>query len=190
MKAALKAWLPLAILATFLAGTICMVTHQVLRQSANDPQIQLAEDWVSQIVGGTEPNRLNLGAFIDPARSLSPFGIIYDQDGNIIASSVSAPTTMTQPNGVFDTVDASASKEAVYTWQPVSGERYAVVLKRASLQDRSFYVLAGRNLEQVEMRIWRLIWQVSAAWAATLVAIAVVQNFHLIGQSARRTTKR
>lgn len=190
MKAAFKAWLPLAVLATFMAGTVCMVAHQVLRQSANDPQIQLAEDWVDQIVGGTDPNRLNLGPFIDPARSLAPFGIVYNQDGNIIASSVSAPSTMTQPHGVFDTVDAASTKDARYTWQPATGERYAVVLKRASLQDKSYYVLAGRNLEQVEARMWRLVWQVIAAWVVTLGAIAITQNLHLVGRAVRRTTKR
>ncbi|HVI69191.1 MAG TPA: hypothetical protein VM581_01915 [Magnetospirillaceae bacterium] len=186
MKAAFKAWLPLAVLATLMAGIICLVTHQTLRQSANDPQVQMAEDWVDQIVGGTDPNRLNLGPFIDPARSLSPFGIVYNQDGNIIASSVSAPSTMTQPSGVFDTVDAAAAKQATYTWQPASGERYAVVLKRASLQDKSYYVLAGRNLKQVESRAMRLIWQIAAGWAITLVAIAVTQNLHLVGHLVRR----
>ncbi len=190
MKAAFKAWFPLAVLATFVAGTICMVTHQVLRQSANDPQIQMAEDWVDQIVGGTNPNRLNLGPFIDPARSLAPFGIVYNQDGNIIASSVSAPSTMTQPDGIFDTVDVAATKQATYTWQPASGERYAVVLKRASLQNKSYYVLAGRNLKQVESRMWRLVGQVTAAWVVTLVAIAVTQNLHLVGHVVRRATRK
>lgn len=189
MKAAFKAWLPFAVLATFLAGTICMVAHQVLRQSANDPQIQLADDWVDQIVGGTDPNRLSLGPFIDPARSLAPFGIIYDQEGNIIASSVAAPSTMTQPRGVFDVVDAASTKDARYTWQPASGERYAVVLKRASLQDKSYYVLAGRNLKQVEARVWRLVWQIAGAWALMLLAIAAAQNLHLVGRTLRQSKR-
>lgn len=189
MKAAFKAWLPLAVLATFMAGTICMITHFILRQSANDPQIQQAQDWADQIEGGTDPNRLTLGAFIDPARSLAPFGIVYDQDGRIVASSVAAPSTMLQPNGVFDTVDASAAKEARYTWQPVNGERYAAVLKRATLQEKSYYVLAGRNIKQVDERISRGLWMVGVTWAVTLVAIVVAQNLHLVGHAVRRVRR-
>jgi len=189
MRTALKAWLPFAVVATFVAGTMFLVAHQILRQSANDPQIQLAEDWVDQIVGGTAPNRLNLGPFIDPARSLQPFGIIYDQDGLIIASSVSAPSTMAQPNGVFDTVDAAPNKTARYTWQPASGERYAAVLTRTTFEEKSYYILAGRNLRAQEERIARVGWIITWAWVTTLVAIVVTQNMHLVGHLVRRRKK-
>jgi len=189
MKAALKAWLPLAILTSLIAGMVYLVAHQVLRQSANDPQIQLAEDWTDQIVGGTDANRLNLGNFIDPARSLAPFGIVYDQDGNIVASSVSSPSTMKQPNGVFDTVDAAADKTARYTWQPASGERYAAVLRRATFDNKSYYVLAGRNLRAVEDRIQRVAGIIAAGWATTVVSVFVTQNMHLVGRVVRRRKK-
>jgi hypothetical protein len=190
MKTALKAWLPLAVLTTFLIGTCYVVSQQVLRQSANDPQIQLAQDWAGQIVSGTDPNRLSLGAFIDPALSLATFGIVYDQDGNIIASSVSAPSTMKQPNGVFDTVDTAAKNEAHYTWQPASGERYAAVMKRAVFQDKSYYVLAGRNLKVVEERTSKMLQFSFAGWAGTLVAIVAAQNLHLVGHAVRRIRKK
>jgi hypothetical protein len=186
MRTALKAWLPLATLATLIAGMVGIVAHQVLRQSANDPQIQLAEDWADQIVSGTDVTRLSLGAFIDPARSLASFGIVYNQDGNIVASSVSAPSTMAQPSGVFDAVDAAANKEARYTWQPASGERYAAVLKRATFDGTSYYILAGRNLRAVDQRIHQTMWIVGSSWAATVVGVLVAQNMHLVGRIARR----
>jgi len=186
MRTALKAWLPLAVLASLVAGMVYLAAHQVLRQSANDPQIQLAEDWTDQIVGGTDANRLNLGSFIDPGRSLAPFGIVYDQDGNIIASSVSSPSTMKQPDGVFDTVDAAPTKTAQYTWQPASGERYAAVLRRATFDTASYYVLAGRNLRAVEERVQRVTWIITVSWAVTLVAVLVAQNMHLVGHLVRR----
>lgn len=185
MKAALKVWLPLAVLATFLAGIAYGAAQQVMRQSANDPQIQLAEDWANQIESSTNPQQLSLGAFIDPAHSLSPFGIIYDQSGNIIGSSVSAPSTMKQPDGVFDRVDAAADHEVRFTWQPASGDRYAVVIKRATSQDKTYYVLAGRNLREVEKREERIRWMVFVGWIITLVALIVVQNLHLVGHVLR-----
>jgi hypothetical protein len=182
MKAALKTWLPLAVLATFLVGIAFGVGQQVLRQSANDPQIQLAEDWANQIESSTNPQQLNLGAFIDPAHSLAPYGIIYDQDGNIIGSSVSAPSTMKQPDGVFDRVDATVDHEVRFTWQPASGDRYAVVIKRATIQDKLYYVLAGRNLREVEARNNKLMWMVAMGWAITIAALLVLPNLHLVGR--------
>lgn len=189
MKAALKAWLPLAVLATFLAGIVYGTAQQVLRQSANDPQIQLAEDWANQIESSTNPQQLNLGAFIDPAHSLSPFGIIYDQNGNIIGSSVSAPSTMKQPDGVFDRADAATDHEVRFTWQPASGDRYAVVIKRATIQDKTYYVLAGRNLREVEKRENRIMWMVFVGWAITVVALLVLQNLHLVSRALRPRKK-
>ena len=189
MKAALKAWVPLAVVITFMAGTVYAVGQQILRQSANDPQIQQAEDWAGMIEGGTDANRLNLGAFIDPSRSLAPFGIVYNQDGNIVASSVAAPSTMKQPNGVFDRVDDAKDHEVRFTWQPASGERYAVVIKRASFQNESYYVLAGRNLKLVEQRENRIMWIVVAGWLASIVMLLVMQNLHLVGRLGRTRKK-
>jgi hypothetical protein len=189
MKAALKAWVPIAVVATFLAGTVYAVGHQILRQSANDPQIQQAEDWAGMIEGGTDVNRLSLGPFIDPARSLAPFGIVYNQDGNIVASSVSAPSTMKQPDGVFDRVDAAANHEVRFTWQPASGDRYAAVIKRASFQNASYYVLAGRNLKLIEQRQNHIMWITAAGWLASVVMLLVMQNLHLVGHLARARKK-
>jgi hypothetical protein len=182
MKSALKAWVPIAVVVTFLAGTLYAVSHQILRQSANDPQIQQAEDWAGMIESGTDANRLSLGTFIDPAHSLAPFGIVYNQDGNIVASSVSAPSTMKQPNGVFDRVDDAKDHEVRFTWQPSSGDRYAVVIKRASFQNESYYVLSGRNLRLVEQRQDRVMWIVVVGWLASVVVLLVMQNLHLVGR--------
>lgn len=190
MRAALKAWLPFVVLATFMAGTVYMVTQQILRQSANDPQVQMSEDWADSIVNGTDPGRINLGAFIDPSHSLQPFGIIYDQDGNIIASSVSAPSTMKQPDGVFDSVDKANNNEVKFTWQPSSGERYAVTIKRANLQDKSYYVLAGRNIRLVESREQQVLWLTLAGWLVTIAAVGVVQHAHLVASVAGRLRDR
>jgi hypothetical protein len=190
LRTAIKSWLPLAVVATFAAGVAYVAAHQVLRQSANDPQIQQAEDWADQIVGGTDPNRLQLGPFIDPTHSLANFGIVYDQDGNIVASSVSAPSTMKQPSGVFDSVDAASNNESRYTWQPASAERYAAVIKRANLQNKSYYVLAARNLRLVEQRANNLMWLVIGGLAAALVTIAGAQNLHLISRGVRTARKK
>lgn len=187
MRANIKIWATIAVASTFILGTMYVVAHQVLRQSANDPQIQMAEDWAASIVQGDEPGSLHLGNFIDPSKSYQPFGIIYDQDGLIVNSSVAAPTNMLQPDGVFTTVDNAPNNEARYTWQPATGDRYAAVLKRANLQDgTSYYVLAGRNLKLVEERESRVMWLTFIGLVITLVATFVAINVHLIGHVVRK----
>lgn len=186
MQTVLKAWLPFVALATILAGTIFVVAWQSLRQSANDPQIQLAGDWADSINSGNEPSRVNLGAFIDPARSLAPFGIIYDRDGRIIASSASSPSTMLQPDGVFSALEASPNKEVRFTWQPASGERYATIIKKVAFQNQPYYVLAARNLREVDQRVERAFWFSLLGWGMAVVAVVVMQHTHLVARAVRR----
>ncbi len=192
IRNALKTWAPLAVLATFIIGTMYTVIHQILWETSYDTQIQLAEDWANDIVkSGVQTNKLDLGNFIDPSQSYQPFGIVYDQDGNIIASSVSAPTNMLQPSGVFDAVDAAANTETKYVWQPTSGVRYATVIKRATLSDKSasYYVLSGRNLGLVEQHQAQLLWLSFLGWVITLVGTLVALNVHLVGRHVVRHYK-
>src|SRR5262245_60649439 len=124
MRQAIKQWLPLAIMLTLAVAAAYSVGQNVIRQSANDPQIQLAEDWAAQIEASTDVTHLSLGAFIDPTKSLASFGIVYNKDGSIANSSAVAPSTMAQPAGVFESVEAAADKEVRFTWQPASGARF------------------------------------------------------------------
>jgi len=48
----------LFILTTFIAGTGYLISQQVLRMSANDPQIQLAEDGAQRLRDGEDAARL------------------------------------------------------------------------------------------------------------------------------------
>lgn len=192
MRNALKIWTPLAVLATFIIGTMYVVIHQILWETSFDTQIQLAEDWSNDIVkSGIQVNKVDLGNYIDPSQSYQTFGIIYDQDGNIVASSVSAPTNMLQPSGVFDAVDASANTETKYVWQPTSGVRYATVIKRATLSDESgsYYVLSGRNIGLVEQHQKQLLWLTLLGWVITLAGTLVALNVHLIAHHVVRRYK-
>ena len=184
--AAFKAWLPLAVLLTVALGTVYVVGQQILRQSANDPQIQLAEDWADQITTGASVTSLAMGSFVDPNHSLAPFGIVYDQSGNVTSSSVTAPTTMLQPSGVLGAVDQALNQEARFTWQPASGARFATVIKRANFGDKSYYVLAARNLREVESREEKIMLLVFGAWVVGLVLLLMSQHTHIAGRTIRR----
>lgn len=186
MSVNVKHWAILAVPITFILLTVYIIAHQLLRQTANDPLIQSAEDWAATVETSVNPNRLDLGNFIDPSQSYQDFGIVYDQDGKIVASSVSAPSNMSQPDGVFDSVDAAPNNEVRYTWQPATGDRYAAVMKRANLQSRSYYILAGRNLKLIEQHQSQAMWLTFFGWLTTLVAAFVAYNVHLVGHVVRR----
>jgi hypothetical protein len=52
------AFVPLAVLATCLAGLIYVVVQQDLRTGANDPQRQLAEDAATKLNAGVAPSAI------------------------------------------------------------------------------------------------------------------------------------
>jgi hypothetical protein len=54
-KNILRHWLPLAAVTTLLCGLVYLAVQQSLRQGANDPQIQMAEDAAAALVAGSTP---------------------------------------------------------------------------------------------------------------------------------------
>ena len=191
MRQAIKTWLPFAVVLTLAVAAAYGVGQQVLRQSANDPQIQMAEDWADHVESGTAVTKLSLGAAIDPATSLAPFGIVYNQDGSVANSSVTAPSAMVQPTGVFSTVDSAPHHQARFTWRPSDdGNRYAAVIQRAVINNSTYYVLAGRNLREVESRTDKLLFLVIVGWVVGQVALIASLNLHVARRLAHRVTKR
>lgn len=186
----LKTWLLFGALLTVVLGSVYAVGRHILRQSANDPQIQQAQDWADQISSGAAPTNLAMGPFIDPTHSLAHFGIVYDKDGNIASSSVTAPTTMLQPDGVLAAVSVSPNKETHFTWQPTSGVRFATVIKQTSFADKTYYVLAARNLRETEKRIDQTAVIIFWSWVAGLALIAVILHGNGVASRALSRIRR
>ncbi len=170
---AFKAWLPLAFLATVLCGLSYGAVQQVYRQSANDPQIQMAEDAALAIKGGTQLQSLTLSGTVNIGQSLSPYLIFYNEAG--------APTGgnglldghfPTLPQGVFDYVRTYGEERV--TWQPRSDIRNAIVVVKIDGPGQGF-VMAGRSLREIEVREWRLEVMVGAAWIVALIGTLLLQ---------------
>ena len=165
----------LAGIATVLALALYAIPQQVLRQGANDPQIQLASDAAARLEGGASPADAVPAANLDMARSLAPFVIAYDEQGLALASQaklnggVPAP-----PSGVFDYVRQHGEERV--SWQPILGSvrgvRIAAVVERVSGAHPGF-VLAGRSLREVEVREAQVEHMAGLAWLAMLGLIAV-----------------
>jgi hypothetical protein len=153
----------LIITAVFL--TIYTVGQQTLRQSANDPQIQMTEDAAVALASGSAVPADFMPVSRQPfdmSQSLAPFTMIFDQGGVALESSATlSGEAAVPPAGTFDY--AKLHGENRFTWQPTAGARFAVVLKYYG-GSRPGFVLVGRSLREVEIREDNLLEIVALAW--------------------------
>ncbi len=155
------------IVVSAIFGTIEVVGQQILRQDANDPQIQMAQDAATALNSGASPTSLVSGK-IDPSTSLAPFIIIYDDSGQVAASNGSINGhTPTMPSG---SLTASKGRDYhVVTWQPQSDVRIAAVNVAAN----HYIVVAGRSLKEVERREGHILQLVVVGWVASVLIIVL-----------------
>lgn len=152
---------------TVLFSTIYVVGQQIVRQSANMPQIGMAQTVAAELNNGANPVSLTAGPQINMETNQSPFVIIYDKHGLLVASSAElGGTTPAIPVGVLQasgTVDFNP-----VTWQPQTGIRIASVTVSAN----KYYVVVGRSLSGPE-KIGNLI--------AVLVVFGYSVSLTLVG---------
>ncbi|HTK05376.1 MAG TPA: hypothetical protein VL500_07345 [Candidatus Eisenbacteria bacterium] len=165
-------WLPFAAVATVLSLTLCVALQQVLRASADDPQIGMAQDAAAALALGQPVSQVVPAVrAVAIARSTSPFIIVYGDDRQPrTATGTLDGVTPVPPKGVFDY--AAAHGEDRLTWQPRPDVRLATVLVRYGSASGSGYVLAARSLREVELRKENVGRLVAFGWAASLVAAA------------------
>jgi hypothetical protein len=122
VRRSIALWLPIAAISTVFAGVVYGAVQQALRSSANDPQLQMAEDAATQLSAGTAPGVVATGATVDIARSLAPFVTVFDGSGRVLASTAQLDgQTPVPPQGVLDS--AAANGADVISWQPRDGVR-------------------------------------------------------------------
>jgi hypothetical protein len=156
-------------LTTFIAGTAANISHQVLRMSANDPQIQMAEDAAQRLNAGENAASIVPDRKVDMASSLAPFVTVYDDVGKPVASSASLDGIMlSPPRGVLDYVRAHGEERV--TWQPRPGVRIASVVTRTA----SGFVVAGRNMREVEIRENNVLKLAALGWLAVNLALITI----------------
>jgi hypothetical protein len=156
-------------LTTFIAGTGYFISQQVLRMSVNDPQIQLAEEAAQRLNAGEEAAHLVPERKVDMAASLAPFVIVYDNTGKPVASSATLDGAIpAPPRGVFEFV--RSNREESVTWQPRPEVRIASVMTRTT----NGFVMAGRNMREVEIREDRVFKLAALGWLAANVALTII----------------
>jgi hypothetical protein len=169
--------LVLAGIASGVALALYAIPQHVLRSSLNDPQIQMATDTAATldrygVVDGLQRVQLSgTSAKVDIARSLAPFLIIFNNQGQPLGSSGQLDgQTPTPPRGVFDFVRQHGEERL--TWQPQRGVRIAAVIERVNGPQPGF-VLAGRNMREVEARIADVQTMAGFTWLGMLALILV-----------------
>jgi hypothetical protein len=162
--------LVLAGLSTVLALALYAIPQQVLRQSANDPQLELVGNLANRLEQGATPAEAVPNDNIDMDASLSAFVIAYDEQGHVLASSGQLNGRLVgPPHGVFDYVRQHGEERV--TWQPQRGVRIASVVRHLHTSAGGF-VLAGRNLREVEAREEQTSTMARFLWLAMLGIVA------------------
>jgi hypothetical protein len=166
----------MSVIITGLSGLIYVAVQQDIRQSANNPQIQMAEDTAAKLADGQQVQAIVPSEKIDIAKSLAPYIIVFDTTGKPIASSALLNGQIpTIPPGVFNYVRQNG--EDSITWQPQPGVRSAIVVTQFKGPNLGF-VLAGRSLREVEIREDNVLHIVLLGWIAilvtTLLATAII----------------
>lgn len=163
--------MPLLVI-TIVFGTIYVVAQQVLRLTANDPQVQLAHDLSPQVTGDKLPNAADTGN-VDIGSSLAPFVVIYNKDGQAVAGSGYLHGQLPKiPKGVL--TSSSRKSDNRVTWEPENGVRIASVT--VATKD-GHYVVAGRSLQEVEKRTSRILLLVLFGWVLACGLVLINQKY-------------
>lgn len=169
-------FLPFAVLVTFLSGLILVVTHNEIRQAANNPQIEIAENAIDLIFSGVQPYTLYASRPIDIEKRLSTFQEIYNDKGDVIGSNGRLDGQNPQiPQGVLEY--ARTHGENRLTWEPKPGVRLATVVMRfasSTSTSTAGFVLAARNMREIENRQKDLIIEVVVGWVITLLGTGLI----------------
>lgn len=164
----LRNWLPIAFIATLLIGLVYVVGQQILRQNANDPQIQLSEDIADTLSNGTPVDSVIPVQRIDATASLATFVTVYDSTGHVTSTTGKLGNNdPVLPSGVLEYT--AKHTEDRFTWQPQANVTIAAVVRHYKTKSGvSGFVLAGRNLREVEQRENSLLIFVSITWAIAM----------------------
>ena len=177
----LKAWLPFAVTISAFCLLVYAAVQQAYRQSADDPQIQMANDAVTALSNGHSADVLLPVTKVSVADSLAPFLIIYDSSGKELASSAMLDgQTPALPDGVLDSTKQLGENRI--SWQPRDGVRIATVI----VSYNGGFVLAGRNMREVEQREAQVSTFAGMTWILAMLgtlAVIVFGEFFLTEKS-------
>lgn len=167
-----KVFLTSAVLSLLIVGLLYGETQHVLRSSANDPQIQEAQDIAATISRDGLPANKVPSFTVDMKNSLNLFVNVYDSSGAVVGGSgLLDGKVPVPPQGVFTT--AKRTGENRLTWQPQPGVRIATVVTPYQGRDSGF-VVVGRSLKETEVREHDTLIMALIGWIIMVIASAIL----------------
>ena len=170
IKSWARSYLPLFIAMSLIFLAIVVTAQQIIRASANDPQIQLAEDYAQTY--GQNPGLISAstsGNKIDISKSLDTFvGVFDDQGKQLSLNYTMVDQTVTPPTAVFDY--AKKNGRDLLTWQPQTGTRIALVVEPFSGK-KSGFVIVGRSMREIEKRSDNIQSELLLGWILSLIVV-------------------
>lgn len=165
IKNIFRVWLPIAVVTAALFTLAYSLVQQSMRMDLNDPQVQMAEDAAYALDHGAAIEAVAGGPKVEMSLSLMPFLVIYDPQGQPVTGSGLLDGQLPDyPKGALEA--AKLSGENRVSWQPNSNVRIASVV----VPYQNGFVLAGRNMREVESRISDLTSLSAAAFLLTCLA--------------------
>lgn len=165
-------FLPIFFVFTVLALGLYLLGQNLLRMSANDPQVALVYTTRENVQNGALVEEIIPNAVYDLSSTESPYLMVADTNGMTVKSMVVLDgKTPTIPKGVFDY--ATREGENRVTWQPKEGVRQAIVV----LPYKDGYLVAGRSLREPEARIHQIGMHVFFGWLLGTIGLIVISFF-------------
>lgn len=161
----------LGLLLTVLGGIGTLQLRQMVRRGANQPQIEMAHFYSSEIGSGTAPDDSIPPGYVDPERNLEPFVVFYDDEGRAVVSTGYIDQIIPMPPAsIFEHVRREGSYS--FTWQPRPDVRIAAVAERVSGSHKGM-VLAGRSLKLTQ-RDERTLYRIALVSWVILMTILLI----------------
>ncbi|MCX6715205.1 MAG: hypothetical protein NTX72_05340 [Candidatus Uhrbacteria bacterium] len=194
-------WVLSIAIVSCLCLIIAVTVQQSYRQSANDPQIQLAEDMSAAFSNNQFTDETIKSSFesfvpgkmqVDIGSSLLPWIQVYDESGEVLYSSVSisdVQSTPRVPRGILEWVTKHGEDRV--TWQPQKDLRQAIVVTKFNGL-RNGYIVAGRSLKEIEKREGELDKVIAIGWMVMMILIgsAAAWNFGYFTQFTKQKNPR
>ncbi|GAC1417496.1 MAG: hypothetical protein NVS9B7_16320 [Flavisolibacter sp.] len=155
-------------ISTIILGLIYLSVQQVYRNSANDPQVQLAHE-----IGDRLNHAKSLDKYFNDTTDLmetkSVFLEIYNAQGHPLLSNALLNGRFPElPMGVLNFVKQKG--EDWVTWQPNRKLRLAMVIVSSTVSPH-LIVAVGRTLQETENRVSALTHLVVIGWILCLVIL-------------------
>lgn len=168
--------LPTFVTLTTIFLTIAVSGQQVLRMSANDPQVQFAEEVSSAVSGDVAPEAITGQPRGDATKNLGPFLVIYAEDGKPLSSTADIDGNVpVLAKRTLDSIKKAGQKS--FTWEPKKGFRTAAVSKYFKGEKSSGFVVVAKSLREVELRTMKLYLVSLAGYVLTLLSLTILPKF-------------